>query len=1674
MFPPPWRDEARKSRRPGHVDCQADFRDLRPSSPPRLWPKHHRRNGHDADPPGGTFTAFISAGPATGPLEMKARGGGCSHAVGAGNRLSQTTPGARKSRKKLAKRKRTSSKRRSPGKERGQRLNSLLGDDEVSATSTIAPSLFFFRFFSSLPSPRQPGGGVPGLRDSWRNKLLLQALRETGEEMKRRRETHREVRARHAAEEGAATSVNSASMVAALQAGGEGRWKPALSRRTRAYLAQSGQVLPIAERGSSHGAPVAGRNGGGKTATVSMSGAPGSRGRRARRDEAQPTGEGDCGSGGDCGGGTRRVSLTTSVEVTVVNGVSGGEEGVSFGDGGDAVAGIVEDKNGSHESEDPEGTMAEESNGMLPICTQSRCSTTSFIPALAVDEGAVRTARGTGGLRSAADSHVSAGFRDPLEIILSVCQGKQYDDSGAEVGASSIISGNEKRRPTASQLQQSIASAAVNGPADEDEEARDERRAASGQDTVLTVDGRKQDTPPAPFRGTFWDEEDDDSNLSGGTTCRQTFVGGDDRGSNNAFVRKASSVQESTVRKVSSIPWGEAEPGRPGGEVGHGPTVEPSFDAERDGHGSTAKRIEKAGGDSPLGIDGDNVAAELPASPSHGTKRSEDKDGPSVSELSDGGLGRKALSAHTKNEDNRRRFFQLYRRMARQVEIVGDTGALSEEGHTPRQEFIRKMLKMGRMPVPILLRDPTALQDLNLASKGLGDDHFSPPIVLAALLAPTKVLTRLPHINTLNVADNRLTDRSLCKLCALVVEMPGLKSLDLSSNKIDQAAVIIRRYLAHPDCSLQTLSLRSADVDDDECCDLMEAISRNHSLTRLDVSENKIGQNEMLNAVQPDVVTGGEGIAETLTGNVTLEELNLSWNNLRQESAAAIGRALSLNRGLISLNLAHNAFNNLPSQEVGDSLRRNEVLQSLDLSYNGLTPASIVVIASACKANTSLTRLTLSGNRLGRQGSASLLSAIRKRTSAGQGRKARCPLLLGIQGCDCDSDSPSLFDVDEPSGEYKLDMSLPYSRMVVSEILALSESKKGHEIEGIWFAKDMDSLDKLERRELVKTNREASLAASRLKRASPCTKAIAEVGRLTVLRSRMVQEAHGGVNSRTSGRSNATDVILNGYERSRVKEQVMKLLEAVGLRPSRATMDNALDEMDWAGITSENDVFFAVFRAAFRVFDKDRSGSLEVDELLELFKGLGSEMDEQRCRSLVSVYDLDRSGALETEEFVTWMMLEHVREPMGQKGTLMETPKAMPWLVPREGAYVISFRASRFPGDIAQVESAEGLAAMVENIRHMNTATERLRMFENAAMHTDMLLTANQAEVMASLVERDQDRVLTAEKLLPQVVNSNERSQFLKSFLGVGERLRLAVRMKGLYRAIMGNPSGFYTLDLGSTQGRMAAIKLGEIANAERCTAVTRGAHDTSQKGNRMMFRNEVMDTVPQNLTVDWFVKLPRRGVIRMDVVSMARPRLSVRPLSDARFGSLKSLLGVDGEMQEIKEAYEILEYQRAPKKPGVKKRQQGTALASAESPPDDKGEQTSSPPANEDGNKSSVDNTHSARTVDTTPVESKSTETSSSTTADPSPKKIGSTAVGRTHRDLAAVASWVEPPYHYDAASIFRAKGHHSKDVVPDFEIPDCIIGCHAIEHWQQFLASSHFLLDYVEAERRSIAASH
>jgi len=219
--------------------------------------------------------------------------------------------------------------------------------------------------------------------------------------------------------------------------------------------------------------------------------------------------------------------------------------------------------------------------------------------------------------------------------------------------------------------------------------------------------------------------------------------------------------------------------------------------------------------------------------------------------------------------------------------------------------------RTGAVPFPVLLRKLQRPKDLDLSGKGLGDR------VIGAL---AKILPRVPEVQRLSVADNRLTDASLVPLCEAVLEMPHLTALDLSNNKVDESADIIREYLTQPDCRLRRLTLSSADVDDGECGQLCESLKRNVSLTELDLSRNLIGEKENMNVVQPDFETGAEALAEMLEHNTHITHLDLSWNAVRLESAVALAQVLRENNTLRTLILKHNAFGDKASQEVSFGL----------------------------------------------------------------------------------------------------------------------------------------------------------------------------------------------------------------------------------------------------------------------------------------------------------------------------------------------------------------------------------------------------------------------------------------------------------------------------------------------------------------------------------------------------------------------------------------------------------------------------------------------------------------------------------------------------------------------------------------------------------------------------------
>jgi Leucine-rich repeat (LRR) protein len=224
---------------------------------------------------------------------------------------------------------------------------------------------------------------------------------------------------------------------------------------------------------------------------------------------------------------------------------------------------------------------------------------------------------------------------------------------------------------------------------------------------------------------------------------------------------------------------------------------------------------------------------------------------------------------------------------------------LPEDLKSPHMMMLRDQMRRNLSPLPLIVRSENKQKGVYLPNKGLGDDRVLPII---------SVLDTLPAVYVIDLSDNRLTDKSLMPLALKLSHLPNLTSLNLSFNKIDESSETIMEYLRNRKCKLRVLVLNGADVDDDECANLMDAIGDNRSIDTLSLSNNLIGKKETLNTVYPDLITGGESIAQLLLVTTTLRSLDVSWNFIRLSSAEELGRSLSINISLRVLNLAHNAF----------------------------------------------------------------------------------------------------------------------------------------------------------------------------------------------------------------------------------------------------------------------------------------------------------------------------------------------------------------------------------------------------------------------------------------------------------------------------------------------------------------------------------------------------------------------------------------------------------------------------------------------------------------------------------------------------------------------------------------------------------------------------------------------
>jgi hypothetical protein len=338
--------------------------------------------------------------------------------------------------------------------------------------------------------------------------------------------------------------------------------------------------------------------------------------------------------------------------------------------------------------------------------------------------------------------------------------------------------------------------------------------------------------------------------------------------------------------------------------------------------------------------------------------------------------------------------------------------------HGPRGARGRFCRDAGIPPEPVIVRKQDS-DVLRLAHFGLGDTR-------AQGLAQALVL--LQNIVTVDIQDNRFSDRALAGLVLAVRDREDTASLLLGSNTFGlRAAAAVGEVLAAGIAPLTVLNVASAGVNDGVLGALCKALEHGDVMSTLVLRDNGI------------TAAGAPHLARVLSAaQPRLGHLDLSWNRLLPPGATALAAALPAS-SLRWLSLAFNGIGDDGSCAIARAAGRAPLLAYLSLGSNGINGRGAFVLADTMTRNSALIELELSGNPIGILGARALVRSVL--ATAGGGEE---PRVIGLADCAMSlNESLKVFDADAPAGAYALNLEDPYDRCIASALVDVARSNAG-------------------------------------------------------------------------------------------------------------------------------------------------------------------------------------------------------------------------------------------------------------------------------------------------------------------------------------------------------------------------------------------------------------------------------------------------------------------------------------------------------------------------------------------------------------------------------------------------------------------------------------------------------
>ena len=220
-----------------------------------------------------------------------------------------------------------------------------------------------------------------------------------------------------------------------------------------------------------------------------------------------------------------------------------------------------------------------------------------------------------------------------------------------------------------------------------------------------------------------------------------------------------------------------------------------------------------------------------------------------------------------------------------------------------------------------------------------------------------------------NNAKQKLAQIDAKKIISSVHILERVKVIDLENNNVDEDASLELATALHSNNVLEQLWLRGNKLNTTGALYIFNSLEYVTTLQVLDLSYNNIGNES------------ADGIASVIDNNPLMNQLWLDGNNLCSTGTIIICNALKKIRTLTILSLCNNGITDDAADELSVVITHNVLLEDLLLSNNQLQYTGITIIVESLSKLIKLRKLDLFSNNISRQGASSLAIVLQNSTS---------------------------------------------------------------------------------------------------------------------------------------------------------------------------------------------------------------------------------------------------------------------------------------------------------------------------------------------------------------------------------------------------------------------------------------------------------------------------------------------------------------------------------------------------------------------------------------------------------------------------------------------------------------------------------------------------------------------